>query len=348
MNTIKVLVTGCGGGSIGEQVIKCLRMSQLSFHVTATDVTGISKGKVDGDDFLVVPYANSDTYITTLLDICASRKIDVVVPGSEVELKVISLNKVLFEKKKIHLLVNSQDILRTCLDKNLTSKFLSDNGFYTPISTEIKTLNDLSNLKKFPLVLKPSIGGGGSLNTLIAQNESELHLFGTFLLEQYPAFIAQEYVGNGESEYTVGVLSDKNQNIIDSIILKRNILSGLGSKLKVKNKTDQAQLGNYLVISSGISQGEIIRNEHIKNTCEKLAISLGSIGPLNIQCRLVDDKVYVFEINPRFSGTSPMRAMAGFNEVELMIRNLMLNDDDFTRINYRLGHIVRGLSEFFV
>jgi carbamoyl-phosphate synthase large subunit len=348
MNVINVLVTGCGGGSIGEQVIKCLRLSKLNCRIIATDVTEVSKGKIDGDEFVIVPYANSDEYITTLLNICAGNKIDVVIPGSEVELKVISSSKVLFEQKSIHLLINSQDILRTCLDKNLTSKFLADNGFYTPLSTEVRSVDDLAKLNKFPLVLKPSIGGGGSVNTLIAQNEKELQLFSMFLLEQYPAFIAQEYVGDGESEYTVGILSDKDQNIIDSIILKRNILSGLGSKLKVKNKTNQTQLGNYLVISSGISQGEIIKNVLIRNTCEKLAVSLGSIGPLNIQCRLVDEKLYVFEINPRFSGTSPMRAMAGFNEVELMIRNLILNEQHFARINYQLGHVVRGLSEYFV
>jgi len=348
MSVIHVLVTGCGGGSIGEQVIKCLRLSKLNCRVIATDVTEISKGKVDGDEFVIVPLAYSDAYIPKLLDICVSRKIDVVIPGSEVELKIISLNRDLFKQNNICLLINSNDVLRTCLDKNLTSKFLSNNGYYTPLSSEITSVGDLAKLNQFPLVLKPSVGGGGSVNTLIAQNETELQLFGVFLLEQYPSFIAQEYVGDGESEYTVGILSDKDSNVIDSIILKRNILSGLGSKLKVKNKTNQTQLGSYLVISSGISQGEIVRNEIISNTCENLAVSLGSTGPLNIQCRLVDDKVFIFEINPRFSGTSPMRAMAGFNEVDLMIRNLKLNEQNSTRINYRLGHILRGLSEYFI
>ncbi len=348
MNVINVLVTGCGGGSIGEQVIKCLRLSKLELYVTATDVTNVSKGKVDGDAFVLVPFASSSDYITTLLDICYSKNVHAVVPGSEVELKVISENRKKFEEKGIKLLINSESILEICLDKNLTSKFLNSNGFFTPRSYEVRNINDLKKLVDFPYVLKPSIGGGGSVNTLIAQSKNELELFGNFLLEQYSSFIAQEYVGDGDSEYTVGVLSDKDKNIVDSIILKRNILSGLGSKLKVKNKTERLNLGNYLVISSGISQGEIVKNELIKTTCEKLAIALKSVGPLNVQCRLVDNKVYIFEINPRFSGTSPMRALAGFNELEITLRNKVLNESNFSRVSYKLGHVVRGLSEFFI
>jgi len=348
MNIINVLVTGCGGGSIGEQIIKCLRLSTLNLHVIATDITSISKGMIDGDEFIVVPLANSIDYISTLIDICHVKKVHAIVPGSEVELKIISANRNVFKKNGIQLLINSEEILEICLDKNLTSNFLITNNFYTPKSYKIANDNDLINLINFPYVLKPSIGGGGSINTLIAQTKNELELFGKFLLEQYPSFIAQEYIGDGESEFTVGVLSDKEKNIIESIVLKRNILSGLGSKLKVKNKTERSELGNYLVISSGISQGEIVKNDLIKTTCEKLALSLESEGPLNIQCRLVGNKVFIFEINPRFSGTSPMRALAGFNELELTIRNKVLNENNFSRINFRLGQIVRGLSEYFL
>jgi carbamoyl-phosphate synthase large subunit len=136
--------------------------------------------------------------------------------------------------------------------------------------------------------------------------------------------------------------------IIDSIVLKRNILSGLGAKIKILNKSGNASLGKYLAISSGISQGEIIRNELIATTAEQIAQKLNSTGPLNIQCRLQDNKVYVFEINPRFSGTSPMRAIVGFNELDLSLKNKVLKQTKFSRINYKLGHLVRGLTEYFI
>ncbi len=348
METIKVLVTGAGGGGIGEQVIKCLKLSSLNFFIIATDVTNISLAKKLGDEFIIVPFANDTNYISHILEICMRKNIQAIVPGSEIELKVFSNNRTQFENNNIALLINSESIIDICLDKNKTSDFLTSNGFLSPISFAISKEEQLHTIDLFPLVLKPSVGGGGSVNTMIVQNKEELNVFGQFLLKQYPEFIAQAYVGDPQSEYTVGVFSLNNEVIVDSIVLRRNILSGLGAKTKVLNQTGKQELGKYLAISSGISQGEIVRHQHIADTCEAIAEKLGSVGPLNIQCRLVGDKVYIFEINPRFSGTSPMRALAGFNELDIAIKNKILNQHNFSRIDYKLGHVMRGLVEAFV
>ena len=49
-------------------------------------------------------------------------------------------------------------------------------------------------------------------------------------------------------------------------------------------------------------------------------------GPLNIQLRLSEDGVPVpFELNVRFSGTTPMRARFGFCDVEAMLREVLLH-----------------------
>ena len=348
MTKINVLITGSGGGGIGEQVIKCLRLSALNCHIVATDLTPISKGKIDADEFIIAPLANADNYISFILDVCKLKNISAIIPGSEIELKLFSINRAIFTKHNIALLINSEEIIKICLDKNLTSDFLKTNGFLSPTSFAISDASQLESINIFPLVLKPSVGGGGSVNTLIVQNKEELKVFGQFLLNQYEEFIAQEYVGDANSEYTVGILSTKEGVIVDSIVLRRNILSGLGSKIKIMNTSKKTELGKYLAISSGISQGEIVKNDIISKVCEQIASKLNSTGPLNIQLRLVGDKVYIFEINPRFSGTSPMRALAGFNEVEISIRNNILGEQKFERIDYKLGHVVRGLNEFFV
>jgi carbamoyl-phosphate synthase large subunit len=79
-----------------------------------------------------------------------------------------------------------------------------------------------------------------------------------------------------------------------------------------------------------------------------MANALGSVGPLNIQGRLDNGEFVAFEINPRFSGTTPMRAMAGFNEPELLIDWYL---DPGHQINDRLhavqGECTRGLVEHF-
>ena len=55
---------------------------------------------------------------------------------------------------------------------------------------------------------------------------------------------------------------------------------------------------------------------------------------MNIQLRLSGDDIYVFEIHPRFSGTSTMRADVGFNEPDILLRNILLNET-FGRLNYQ-------------
>ena len=59
MKKVSVLVTGIGGGSHGEQIIKALKLSKiLNFEIIGTDVSEITTGKKLVDHFYLVPYAN--------------------------------------------------------------------------------------------------------------------------------------------------------------------------------------------------------------------------------------------------------------------------------------------------
>jgi carbamoyl-phosphate synthase large subunit len=56
----------------------------------------------------------------------------------------------------------------------------------------------------------------------------------------------------------------------------------------------------------------------------RMAEALGSHGPANFQFRLdKQGQAKVFEINARFSGTTPLRMRAGFNEVEMVLRRIL-------------------------
>ena len=72
----------------------------------------------------------------------------------------------------------------------------------------------------------------------------------------------------------------------------------------------------------------------IRQPAEKIAIKLGVRGPVNIQAMRVGDEVKVFEINPRFSATCPMRAVAGINEPDIVLRNIFMNEK-FRRHRYK-------------
>ena len=66
----------------------------------------------------------------------------------------------------------------------------------------------------------------------------------------------------------------------------------------------------------------------VRAAAEKMAkclTELGQVGPCNFQSRITAEGPFFYEINPRFSGGSGMRAALGFNEVEACLRHLVLN-----------------------
>tara|TARA_B110000046_G_scaffold112510_1_gene119670 strand:+ start:1412 stop:2464 length:1053 start_codon:yes stop_codon:yes gene_type:complete len=348
MNKINVLVTGVGGGGHGEQILKALRLAMTDYYIVGTDMSPYSFGLSDVDKSYVIPSATSSDYLTRLLEICKNENIQALFHGSEPELKKIGSNRQLFENEGIFVPINPQKVLKICMDKSKTIEFLKSKGFQYPKSITVKNKEDLNEVDYLPAVLKPSIGSGGSANIMLAQTNAELKMFGEYLLNIYPEFVVQEYIGTPDSEYTVGVLLSMDGELINSIAVKRQILSSLSNRIKVRNTTSRKELGALLAISSGVSQGEIGKYPEVTKQCEGIALALGCRGAVNVQCRFVNGKVYVFEINARFSGTTSLRAMVGYNEPDELIRHHLLREKFIKNKPFKEGTILRGLCEKFI
>jgi carbamoyl-phosphate synthase large subunit len=347
-SSLTVMVTAVGGGGIGEQILKALRCSSNHYQIVGGDMSFESSGLMQVDYPYILPPATDELYSATILAIAKKHRVRALFPGSEPELNLISRRRATFESEKIFLPINPQSVVDTCLDKSKTVKFLARHGFRFPQTVDIASIEDLERVPFLPAVLKPSVGGGGSANVMMAQSKDELRTFGTYLLSLYPRFIVQEYVGTPENEFTVGVLISMDGELLNSIAIRRRILSGLSNRMKIKNRSGRSDLGETLALSSGISQGEIVRNPEITQQCEELALALGCRGAVNIQCRYIDGRIVVFEINPRFSGTTSLRALAGYNEPDILIRKHCLGETIAPRFEYKLGFIARGLVETMI
>lgn len=348
MNNISVLITGVGGGGVGEQIYKCLRLSGHSYNIIGCDMSRTSKGLKLVDYSYLVPKATDEPYIENVLKICKKHDVKVLFCGSEPELKVLSKNREEFEDRGIYVPLNSQELIDVCMDKHRTMEFLKKEGFAVQKYWEISREDEIEQIKLFPVVLKPSIGGGGSVNTFIAQDKEELITFTRYLLQIYDQFLAQEYVGDVEHEYTVGVLHNADGRYINSIAVRKSILNGLSNKTKIANRTSRKDLGDILAISSGISQGMIGRFEEVTVPSRKIAKTLGATASINVQCRLYNGQMYVFEINPRISGTSSLRALVGYNEPDIFIREKIFGEHIDSDFEYKSGYIARGLDETFM
>jgi carbamoyl-phosphate synthase large subunit len=209
-------------------------------------------------------------------------------------------------------------------------------------------LEDLAGVDWFPVVIKPVVASGGSRDCFIAQTPRQLELICEYIVAGGAEMMVQEYVGTPEDEYTVGVLHDMDGQFINSIGLRRLLQGQLHQRLSVPNITERPDLGANLVISSGVSHGQVGRYPAVTEPCERIAAALGVRGAVNVQCRVADGEVRVFEINPRLSGTTSIRALVGYNEPDILLRRHLLGETIEPRFPYPSALVMRSVSEHVV
>ena len=344
---VSVLVTAVGGAGYGEQILKALQLAG-GYRIVGADANRDCANFALVDHGVTLPKASDPDYVDALLDVAYAFGVDAIFSGCEPELRVVSAQRERLERAGFLVPLNPKSVIDTCMDKRATAQFLDAAGFPRPRCVELTSPEDLDRVDWFPVVVKPAVGGGGSADCHIAQDPNELRHLAALLDLGGRSMMVQEYVGRPEDEYTVGVLHDLDGRFINSIAVRRELDGALNARARVPNRTDRRDLGESLVISSGFSHGYIGPYPEVTGPCEQLAAALGVRGAVNIQCRLVDGAVQVFEINPRLSGTTSLRAMVGYNEPDVLLRRHVLGEVVPPRFPYRSARIHRSLIEKFV
>ena len=68
---------------------------------------------------------------------------------------------------------------------------------------------------------------------------------------------------------------------------------------------------------------------------------------MNFQLRVTERGPVVFEINPRFSGTTPIRALFGVNEVEAVVKKLTGAESD-SEYKEKDGVVIRHFENYYI
>jgi carbamoyl-phosphate synthase large subunit len=320
----RVLITGVGGASVGHQILHALALVPGHYDIIAVDADPFSFGLYKTPERYIVPLAKSPQYISAIASIIEKKKVQVLIPGTEAELKALVRERATIESLGCTVLANPWSVIELCLDKLKLYSWLIANDFDTPKTVEACKWKDLVADTGYPIVGKPVSNSSGSRNVSILINDTEVRRY----LESCDGFavLFQEYIDAVQSEYTVGCCTDAEGSVIDSIILHRNLTGmALGNMRIVADRTYS--------LSTGYSQGFIVKNTKIQEVCERLVTSVGIRGPCNIQCRFANGKVYLFEVHPRFSGTTSLRADVGFNEPDMLIRS-MIHGNNVGRQSY--------------
>lgn len=284
---VKVLVTGVGGG-VGQGIIKSLRLiKDLDIEVVAADMSSLASGLYAGDVSCIVPAVDDPNYFEHLRKICERHDIDFYFPGTDVELMACSKEAGFLQSTLgVVIIVSPVHVIEIADDKFLTINFLKENGFAYP-ETHIADAVDLNTLK-YPLIVKPRVGCR-SIGVHMVSSPVEAKLAMDSLVDP----IIQEYLSGDEFTCTVAVFDG---DVSDVLCLKRDLRAG----------------DTYRAFPE--------KNTVIEDYIKSIALKLGVVGPSNFQLKMADGVPKLFEINARFSGTTPFCAYLGFNPVEFCLK----------------------------
>lgn len=318
---MKALVTGAGA-VLGQGIIKSLRQSSLACEIITADPNPLSAGLYWADSARRIPLANDPAFgdsITALID---RERPDVVLVGTDVELSWFADNRPALEAAfNTHIIVSDPRVIAIADDKFETCRFFAEAGLHPPHSALGEDSDAVAQLVAevgFPLIVKPRVGAR-SVGVSIVEDRHALER----ALEGRTGLIVQECVGDADGEYTASVLVFDGEPQA-SIVMRRDLRDG---------NTYRAYVDDYPALNDAVRE---------------FGAALQPYGPANFQFRIGADGVpRVFEINARFSGTTPMRAMVGFNEVEMCIRKLLLGEPIPQPVP-NPGVILRFLDELFV
>lgn len=328
-----VMIAGIAGASLGTELLKCLQHAGR-YRVYGCDISPYAYGHFD-DHFEATFRVDVSRYAESVLALCQEHRIRFILPGGEGPLTLLRAAFPSLEREGISLVCNEPAVIDLCSDKSRTFDALARHGISVPRTRVVRGSADLDEMP-FPCIVKPATDSGGSSFVFFAAGRNEAMSYVDYLVRARRTAVAQEYLPDSEGEFTVGVLSFPDGRIFGSIALRRVLDSKLSCLMRKPG-----------VISTGYSQGLIDDFREVCEAAERIAMAVSSRGPINVQGRVRDGKFVPFEINPRFSASTYLRAMAGFNEADIFLQHLATGKVP-GRPLIRPGYYLRTLAEQFV
>lgn len=313
INNKYVVGISCIGSGVGQSVINSCRLSRLPLYTLGLGTNPFAYGAYDCDIFDYTPSIYDTNFIDELIQVCLKHKVDLLIPGLDDEVQIYAQNKEKFCQVGIQILVAGEQLIKLCRDKELMSKQLNPvvDAFVSTYTK--KDLEYLSSIRKeipFPLIAKPR-SGNASRGIKIVHNFKDLDDISEDQIIQELAMPSRQ---DTNFEFYVEKLK-KNQNAQVSEVSVQVVLDTQGNLL--------GRMASYNKLSNGVPI-EIVPLDHpdiwtVVNKLLPKLIELGLVGPINIQGRITDRGFKIFEMNPRFTGITGLRALMGFNEVEICI-----------------------------
>jgi carbamoyl-phosphate synthase large subunit len=317
----RVLVTAVGG-NIGQGVVKALRAGSREYFIVGTDMEPRSAGFSFVDRACVTLAAGAPGMSAALTAIVETERIEAIYVCSPQELTFFSAARVGLERATgARVLVNPEPVIRIGQDKFETARFLETHGFPCPetaLADDGPAVDRLIERWGFPVIAKPR-GGWTSVNVFTIPSRAALEAARVLV----PDLVVQRYLPDATEEYTAGVVGSAAARRFAWIVLRRDLTQGTTYRT------------------------ELVQDSAMGAQVVAMAQALGVEGACNFQFRIVDGLPFVYEINPRFSGTSGIRYLYGFNDPEMAFEHSCLGQP-IVQPPVRPGVVMRYWNEVHV
>ncbi|GMN90420.1 ATP-grasp domain-containing protein [Francisella sciaenopsi] len=282
MNKKKILISGAGG-SIFPYLFGALEEKYDIYAMDSDEKIGLI---YPNKNIIISPKVDDPKFNDQIGKIIDDYNIDYYISGIDEEiLKAIEIGK----DKNISVLSPCSDFVKVSLDKYELMKSLKDLGI-----SDIPTVmaDQYTGQFDYPIFLKPNVGRGSrGIKKIESLDQFEAY----FILEEYEKseVLVQPYIGG--DEYTVSVTVN-NLNDLMAVVPK------------------------LVFTKQGITRHAIsIQNEKIVEKCRDIVNKMKPYGTFNVQLKIYNEEIYIFEINPRISTTLVLSVESGVNEIDLMI-----------------------------
>ncbi|MGM1056677.1 MAG: carbamoyl-phosphate synthase large subunit [Bacteroidota bacterium] len=257
----------------------------------------------------------------------------------------------------IRIMGTSYKALDLAEDRGSFSKLLEANDIPFPEFGVAETAEEalaVAEKLDFPILVRPSyVLGGQGMKIVINKNELEAHVID--LLRSIPnnKLLLDHYL-DGAIEAEADAICD-GENVYIIGIMEHIEPCGIHS-------------GDSNALLPPFNLGNLVMQQIIDHT-NKIAIALNTVGLINIQFAIKDDKVYIIEANPRASRTVPFiakaygepyvnyatKVMLGENKVTdfkfnpqlkgYAIKQPVFSFDKFHKVNKQLGPEMKSTGE---
>lgn len=292
--TITALVLGVGG-NVSQGILKSLAHSSLRCRVIAACINPWSMGLYTADRAYLSPRFDDPEFLNWLVRVCRTERVDVILTGVEPVLNVLAQHADVIRKESGAVsMVSSLACLAIGNDKLRTCEWLREKRFNYPrfaASDNRAAVDSLFTACAGRLIAKPRMGKGAQGLTEVRDRNTLETIVGT------PGYVVQEYLDG--PEFTVGCFCDKQGIVRSAVVFQRELSYGT---------TVRAEAGDF---------------PEVEREAMRIVTALEPQGSCNVQLRIREGQPVCFEINVRFSGTTPMRTHLGFNEVEAAIRHFV-------------------------